>query len=353
MIGEESLQFHNSSGYHQRINTIFTGSVTGGPRRLSTVNGRSTNTQRLLLARNRRERDHIPPSLIAKYGINLDRTDQRMMLDSAYQPASYPRAPLEPSRVHCARQGNGLPLSSMRADALDFTHGMQQSHAQASSSGLRKVWNVIKEAKKGDCLGSDATLLHLREAVKEVSLEELGLAVDAAREHAGLGTHNSRKITYLHVYEDEDLSVGIFCLPARSRIPLHDHPGMSVVSRVLFGDLHIRSFDWDPAIPCSPSAERIALGVSDRVLRSSDVPVILRPSSGGNIHQFTALTDCAVLDLLSPPYSTEHSRDCTYYMLKKVMDDGRVILAEYEPPSDFSIRACLANLIVCDTDDFQ
>lgn len=262
-----------------------------------------------------------------------------MMLDSGYQPTSYPRVPLEPSRVHFARRDNGLPIGSMHDDVLDFTTSMQQTNSQVSSSGLRKVWNVIEEAKKAGCLGSDATLLRLREAVKEVSLDEVGLAVEAAREHAGLGMHASRKITYLHVYEDEDLSVGIFCLPARSRIPLHDHPGMSVVSRVLFGDLHIRSFDWDPNIPCSSSAERVALGVSDRVLRSTDVPVILKPSSGGNIHQFTALTDCAVLDLLSPPYSTEHNRDCTYYMLKKIMDDGRVILAEYEPPSDFAIQS--------------
>lgn len=57
----------------------------------------------------------------------------------------------------------------------------------------------------------------------------------------------------------------------------------------------------------------IAATVVDGILNTPCEPSILFPRSGGNIHSFTALTPCALLDVLSPPYSEEHGRPSTYY----------------------------------------
>ena len=61
----------------------------------------------------------------------------------------------------------------------------------------------------------------------------------------------------------------------------------------------------------------VAVGVAGTVMNGIlSAPCetrVLFPRSGGNIHSFTALTPCAILDVLSPPYSEELGRPSTYF----------------------------------------
>eukprot|EP00580_Thalassiosira_gravida_P020632 CAMPEP_0201675600 /NCGR_PEP_ID=MMETSP0494-20130426/39922_1 /ASSEMBLY_ACC=CAM_ASM_000839 /TAXON_ID=420259 /ORGANISM="Thalassiosira gravida, Strain GMp14c1" /LENGTH=502 /DNA_ID=CAMNT_0048158099 /DNA_START=263 /DNA_END=1771 /DNA_ORIENTATION=+ len=55
-------------------------------------------------------------------------------------------------------------------------------------------------------------------------------------------------VRYLHVREvPHKYSIGIFIFPPNAEIPLHDHPDMVVLSRVLYGELLVRSYDVLPA----------------------------------------------------------------------------------------------------------
>lgn len=56
---------------------------------------------------------------------------------------------------------------------------------------------------------------------------------------------NYTPVRYLHVYElPNHYSAGIFVFPPHAKIPLHDHPGMCVLSRILYGSLSVHSYDW-------------------------------------------------------------------------------------------------------------
>ncbi|KAH9323166.1 hypothetical protein KI387_017805 [Taxus chinensis] len=180
----------------------------------------------------------------------------------------------------------------------------------------------------------------------ESNLSDAGQSTIAARWAA--------PISYLHVYECDRFSIGIFCLPASAVIPYHDHPRMTVFSKLLFGSMHIKAYDWvyprdtEP----NPSQVRLAKLKIDNVYTAPCNTSILYPTSGGNIHSFRAVTSCAVLDVLVPPYSDTAGRNCMYYCeypYSSLPEDGNAItdvdsdggyawLEEIEKPNDFIVQ---------------
>lgn len=58
---------------------------------------------------------------------------------------------------------------------------------------------------------------------------------------------------------------------------------------------------------------RLARLAVDKVVSAPHGTSVLYPKSGGNLHCFTAITPCAVLDILAPPYLEAAGRRCSYY----------------------------------------
>ncbi|KAJ9146462.1 hypothetical protein P3X46_028726 [Hevea brasiliensis] len=146
------------------------------------------------------------------------------------------------------------------------------------------------------------------------------------------------EITYIHIHECDNFSIGIFCFPAGAIFPLHDHPKMTVLSKVLYGSMYAKAYDWVKVEKSSSRTIGLARTVENGIRSAPCEPSILYPKSGGNIHSFTALTPCAILDVLSPPYSEEHGRPSTYFSEFPIPAlPGYIVLEERDLPGDLVV----------------
>ena len=162
----------------------------------------------------------------------------------------------------------------------------------------------------------------------DIKPEDVGLSRDLQFFKPGKNIiKENQRVTYTTMYKCDNFSLCIFFLPESGVIPLHNHPGMTVFSKLLLGKMHIKSYDWvdeleaEVEVEAEPSNNlmqqnskvRLAKMKANRVLTAPCDTSVLYPTRGGNMHEFTAITPCAVLDVIGPPYSKQHGRDCSYY----------------------------------------
>lgn len=122
----------------------------------------------------------------------------------------------------------------------------------------------------------------------------------------------------LDVPMDTVLQIAVLFLPKGTVMPLHDHPGMTVFSKLLIGSAQVEGYDWirRPRTFSTISGSRIlAEKVLDRDVTPESGARVLFPDAGGNMHRFVAGEEmhCAFLDVLTPPYAPTERRRCTYH----------------------------------------
>ena len=162
-------------------------------------------------------------------------------------------------------------------------------------------------------------------------------------------------LEYLKLHDCAAFTMGVFRFPENGTIPLHDHPGMTVVSKLLYGRVRVRSYDWaktedeDSGVVVHRDADvstrvpRLARLVADREIQSPIPPLSLYPSDA-NVHTFHASTDAALLDVLAPPYAVGNGRDCHYFVETPLGPRGEPCgeneawLLETECPESFEVN---------------
>lgn len=143
----------------------------------------------------------------------------------------------------------------------------------------------------------------------------------------------SNQGTYcLSIFESPLLHISAFVIPAGVSLPLHDHPGMVVLTKLIQGQIKIRSFtavSTDPQPQVIESKRgRFAVSIDDDfmldngVVRTKNCSAWLLSANAGNYHEIYAETDCVMLDAFLPPYHLESGRKCTYYSVSTVAGDN-------------------------------
>jgi hypothetical protein len=144
----------------------------------------------------------------------------------------------------------------------------------------------------------------------------------------------------MHIVDNDKFHISIFIIPKKCKLPLHDHPNMSVLSKVIKGNLKMRSFNIEKDRIMKSGKMLFPANITNDVTKTTkDKSWFLSPSIN-NIHEFEAIHETAVVfDVLMPPYSEENGRPCNFY--EECFIDGNRFLAigpEPELPSSVEYR---------------
>ncbi|KAI8844843.1 hypothetical protein BC829DRAFT_400148 [Chytridium lagenaria] len=138
-------------------------------------------------------------------------------------------------------------------------------------------------------------------------------------------------IEFYNIFSSDNLTICIFVLKKGAVMPVHDHPSMTVYSKIVSGDLHFKTFDFLPNSTYTTDTTTKAMGryarvEVDRVITGGgpDSLLVIDPRKGPNLHCFTAVSDHVVmLDIIGPPYNDD-DRPCTYFREISIPESYRV-----------------------------
>ena len=185
----------------------------------------------------------------------------------------------------------------------------------------------------------------LKGLVSEITANDIGMQPSdfktfSVSRHSSTGS-KSAPVTYIPIFENSEVSVGVFILKEEARIPLHDHQGMYGILKVLYGNLRIQSYtsitnNMNQMQPDFTLQQGLAVKKLPLVCLTEKDPAASLFPIEQNFHElWSAGGPAAFLDILAPPYND--ARDCYYYIEKpnQVPDSAECSLARIPCPSAF------------------
>jgi hypothetical protein len=137
----------------------------------------------------------------------------------------------------------------------------------------------------------------------------------------------------MEIFSSSSFSMAIFLLPAGYCIPLHDHPNMYVCTKIVHGEVRVRSFNahearvphpaGNPTVGSSENGSlrkaldfRVPIRTVEELSKNAQSESFFLTPGSSNFHEIKANTTCVMFDLFFPPYDESNGRSCNYYELQ-------------------------------------
>nr|CAI5837332.1 unnamed protein product [Callosobruchus analis] len=214
--------------------------------------------------------------------------------------------------------------------------------------------NVLKQAiitftSKPELFGSNLTALAA--LLDKTTAEDVNLQPQFSSE-SYWSRPGKAPLTCIHIYEDQNITMNIFILKPAGHLPLHNHPEMYGLIKVISGKVRITSYSLNtlktqkidrslkedpPPSLASSSREVTAELFSSEIVDTSSKPCMLEPNNK-NLHEIESVDGpAAFLDILAPPYSTptpnNGPRLCSYFAVLNQLSPNIFKLQEIKSPS--------------------
>lgn len=180
---------------------------------------------------------------------------------------------------------------------------------------------------------TDPSCQSMVQRMQSITPQELGVECEGECPYHFEGNLNRVTIDGL---DSEDYRLVLFFIKKGTRMPLHDHPNMSVFFRLVFGQLHYHSYDKldekfkyndfgeDEYHELLENKHKILAKKSRPMTIKTDDLLFVRPSEN-NMHEFVAKENSCFFDICLPNYTPlNSSRRITYF--KEVASEQGTVL---------------------------
>lgn len=213
---------------------------------------------------------------------------------------------------------------------------------------IKIVKEALKTFDRSNLAAFTSNLASLKTLTDKLTIDDIGINYQLLKDQISRTCDENdcptSPCTYVHIFQNDFLSLSVFILKKDYQMPLHDHPLMHGILKPLSGQLLIQSFSREFESEADPvynpnDLDDIPVKVHDPLIVGETSECIVLTPIEKNFHEIKALGEVgAFFDILSPPYESDlpeyGTRACTFFG-KTLVNPGKMFLKIIPAPSSY------------------